>query len=290
MDGQPGSSFPPPIRLLLAIAIATAIVVSLGWAVAWRDLNRLRRADYEDFERRIARLDSQLEDQLGTMRELLQEYAGSQDARIELESRLAAAETALARARADVLSFQGDDWEARFRGEQQRADELGATVAELEGKLALQEEAGAKLAAEARAAGKRQAELAAAQDEIDKLKRQLAHFTSQRQSPGAGDGDSYRRSRLQSLRAAMQGRSSGARIPILESVVPTIPGGVSAAELAELMAGMDSPDVRAAVVSLRPHLKAADADGQAALLELMQPEDAAAVADLLAGETAEAGK
>jgi hypothetical protein len=48
------------------------------------------------------------------------------------------------------------------------------------------------------------------------------------------------------------------------------------------MAGMDSPDVRTAVVSLRAHLKETDADGLAALLELMQPEDAATVADLLA--------
>ena len=136
MDEQPRTPFSPQIKVLAGTAFATALVVSLGWAIAWRDLNRLHRADFEQFERRINQLDSQLDDQLETMRELLKEYAGSQDARIALESRLAAAETQLERARADVETYESGDWESRFRNEQQRADDLSRAAADLEQQLA----------------------------------------------------------------------------------------------------------------------------------------------------------
>jgi len=291
MDEQPETPPPPPpLKLLLGTALVTALVVSLGWAVAWRDLNRLHRADFEQFERRVAQLDSQLDDQLQTMRDLLKEYAGSQEARVALESRLASAETELERARTDVQSYASGDWESRFRGEQQRADELDRTAAELERKLAEQAEAGEKLATEAKSVKQQKSELAAARSEIDKLKRQLAHFTAQRQSPGAADGDSYRRSRMQSLQSALEGRSSAERVPILQGVVPAIPGGVNGAELAELMTGMDSADVRAAITALRPHLRPLDDAGTRALLGLMQQEDAAAVVDLLASAPAPASQ
>lgn len=290
MDEQPRTPFSPQIKLLAGTAFATALVVSMGWAVAWRDLNRLHRADFEQFERRITQLDSQLDDQLETMRELLKEYAGSQDARIALESRLAAAETELQRARADVESYESDDWESRFRNEQQRADDLSRAAADLEQQLAGQKQAAENLAAEAKSAKKQKADLAAARSEIDKLKRQLAHFTAQRQTPADGDGDSYRRSRMQSLSAALEGRASGERVVILKNVVPAIPGGVSGGELATLMAGMDSADVRAAITTLREHLQPLDGPGTTSLLALMQPEDAAAVADLLSTEKAPSGQ
>lgn len=290
MDEQPAAPSSSYLRIILGTALATALVVSLGWAVAWRDLNRLHRADFEQFERRVSQLDSQLDGQLQTMRELLGEYAGSQDERIALESRLAAAETELERARADVQSFESGDWESRFRAEQQRADESGRAIAELERKLAEQARAGEQAAAEARAGKQQKSDLAAAREEIDKLKRQLAHFTSQRQAPAAADGDSYRRSRMQSLQTALSGRASGERVPILKSVVPTIPGGVSGTELAELMAGMDSGDVRAAIAALQPQLKPLDDAGTTALLGLMAKDDAAAVAALLGGEPAPAAQ
>jgi hypothetical protein len=284
-DEQPRTPFSSRIiKLLAGTAFATALVVSLGWAIAWRDLNRLHRADFEQFERRINQLDSQLDDQLETMRELLKEYAGSQDARIALESRLAAAETQLERARADVETYESGDWESRFRNEQQRADDLSRAAADLEQQLAEQKQAAEGLAADAKAVKKQKSDLAAARSEIDKLKRQLAHFTAQRQLPADGDGDSYRRSRMQSLSTALEGRASGERVAILQNVVPAIPGGVSGGELATLMAGMDSADVRAAITALRGHLRPLDGDGSAALLALMQPEDAAAIVDLLAAE------
>jgi hypothetical protein len=289
MDESPQTPAAPQIRLLLGTALATALVVSLGWAIAWRDLNRLHRADFEQFERRIAQLDDQLDGQLETMRELLKEYAGSQEARLALESRLAAAETELTRARADVRSYASGDWEARFLDEQRRADEMSRAAAELERQLTEQAQTGETLAAEARGAKQQKADLAAARTEIDKLKRQLAQLTSQRQPPVDAGDDSYRRSRLQSLRAALEGRASGERVPILLNVVPTIPGGVSAGELAELMAGMDSADVRASITSLRPHLRSLDGDGGAALLGLMQQQDAAAVADLFAADAPRPG-
>ena len=288
MDEQPAPPSLPHLRIVLGTALATALVVSLGWAIAWRDLNRLHRADFEQFERRVGQLDSQLDSQLQTMRELLKEYAGTQDARVELESRLAAAETELQRARSDVQSYATGDWESRFHSEQQRADELGRNAEELERKLAEQAQAGEQQATEAKAVKKQKAELAEARGEIDKLKRQLEHFTAQRQ-PSAADGDSYRRSRIQSLRAALEGRSSGERVPILQNVVPTLPGGVSATELAELMAGMDSTDVRATVTALRPHLNSLDDAGTRTLLGLMQKEDAAAIVDLLAAPPVPAG-
>lgn len=286
MDEQPRGLFSQQFKVVLGTALATALVVSLGWAVAWRDLNRLHRADFEQFERRVTQLDSQLDSQLQTMRELLKEYAGSQDARIALESRLAAAETELERARADVQSYESGDWETRFRAEQQRADDLAETAEELERQLAGLKEAGERLAADAQASKKHKSELAAAREEIDKLKRQLAHFTAQRQTPAGAEGDSYRRARLQSLRATLDGRTSAERVPILQGVVPTIPGGVSAAELAELMAGMESADVRIAIESLRSHLQSIDADGTKVLLGLMQQKDAAVVAELLAAQAA----
>jgi hypothetical protein len=290
MDEQPATPFSPQIKLLAGTAFASALVVSLGWAVAWRDLNRLHRADFEQFERRINQLDSQLDDQLETMRELLKEYAGSQDARIALESRLAAAETELERARADVESYENDDWESRFRNEQQRADDLSRAAADLEQRLSEQKQAAESLAEDARTVKKQKSDLAAARSEIDKLKRQLAHFTAQRQPPADGDGDSYRHARMQSLSAALEGRASGERVAILKNVVPSIPGGVGGGELAALMAGMDSADVRAAITALRAHLRSSDGDGTTALLALMQPEDAAAVAGLLATETKSSGE
>lgn len=286
MDQPQQPLISPQFRPLLITAAAVALLVSLGWGVAWHNLNRLHQADYEDFQRRISQLDAQFAEQIVTMRELLAEYTGSQDARIALEGRLAAAETALERARSDVAQFQSGDWEARYRGEQNRADALAASVAALERRLEEQSAAAERAASEARAGRKQQGELAEARAEIDKLKRQLAHFAAPRATPApAGDGgESWRASRLDSLRSALAGRSSAQRIPLLKSVVPTIPGGLSGSELASLLAGMDSADAQSAIAALRGHLQPLDAEGAAALEQLLQPADAAVIEQLRQAE------
>lgn len=69
-------------------------------------------------------------------------------------------------------------------------------------------------------------------------------------------GDSgFRLARLQSLKAAVADASSRDRRLIILTVLPSIPGGVRGPELADLIAGMETPDIIELIESGRSHIR-----------------------------------
>jgi hypothetical protein len=257
-----------PLRPIIYTAIGTAVLVSTGWAWAWRELSRLHTADYEMFNRRIESLDAQLQQQLRSMRELIGEYRQVQDARMNTELEA-----------------------ARFRMETEhgrRQEE--ARIAELEERLAEYARASDGLESGAAAASRQaetlRGELDAAKREIDRLRRELAKTAADRlpvEKPAAED---RRGPRLESLRNAVRDRPSSQRREILVNVIPTIPEGITARELHALLNGMDDKDLLAVIAAVQQHVRRpiGEADLQA-LTGRLAGGDAASVRALLSTST-----
>lgn len=90
----------------------------------------------------------------------------------------------------------------------------------------------------------------------------------------AGPGPGFRLARIESLEAALQNASSSDRKSIILTVIPTIPGGVDGAELAELLAGMDSRDIIEVIEGSRPHIqRPVDNDSYERIMLQLEDED-----------------
>jgi len=277
------------LRPILAAAAAGAVVVSAIWAWTWQVRERRDEADYSLLSSQVESLNARLQQHSASLRELLDEYRRSQDVRVNLESQLALTEAQLKRARDELQSIADGNWEGRLQDERRRGEILDAQVVDLQQHLDDASRANAELLGQIEASSDIVRKLKTQVDnsavEIDKLKRQLAFFTSQRPAPAAAGETGYRASRLESLNSLMGGRSSRDRRGILASVIPTIPQGLSASEFTALVAGMDSVDVLELLKSSRQHLRRPMEDQERLdLLGLLSDADASVAAELLSGD------
>lgn len=272
----PGRTRPGP---LVATALVTVLAVSAAFGWAWHRQEEAHEERYRALAARMQAATEEMDNQSASMRELLAEYAALQEQHAETGTNLAAALAKVEELKARLDAIESADWEGRYNEEAELRSRLEARAAELEQELA---DAGAvrtQLSDAVALARKREKQLAAAGEEIKKLKRQLATITSGRvRAPDSGSG--YRESRISSLRAAIAGRPSAERRSILETVIPSIPDGIATSELLGMIEGMDSTDVRALLEAVHAHVSMGDGNDRASLLSAMAPDDAAAVAPL----------